>query len=99
MALRESMRNSAAADAISLPQRKVWASSAFVPALVRGLVQGKLVPVVIFGALAALTIWLWLLVIRGCGRLDIAASMFHSHWCGSSTHDPRRTPHRFDCRR
>jgi hypothetical protein len=55
--------------------------------------------VVIFGALAALTIWLWLLVIRGCGRLDIAASMFHSHWCGSSTHDPRRTPHRFDCRR
>jgi hypothetical protein len=43
VALRESMRNSAAADAISLPQRKVWASSAFVlalaafvPALVRG---------------------------------------------------------------
>jgi len=79
VALRESIRNSAAADAISRPQRKVWASSAFVPALVRGLVQGKLVPVVIFGALAALTIWLWVLVIRGCGRLDIAASMFHSH--------------------
>ena len=27
----------------------------------------------IFGALAALTIWLWVLVIRRCGHLDIAA--------------------------
>lgn len=28
---------------------------------------------VIFGALAALTIWLWVLVIRRCGHLDIVA--------------------------
>jgi hypothetical protein len=45
----------------------------FIPALARGLFQRQLVAVVIFGALAALTIWLWILVIRRCGRLDIAA--------------------------
>jgi len=68
-----------AADAIIFRQRRVWASSPFVlllvvfiPALARGLFQRQLVAVVIFGALAALTIWLWILVIRRCGRLDIA---------------------------
>lgn len=80
MALRDSMREPAAADAIILRQRRTWASSPFVlllvvfiPALARGLVQRQLVAVVIFGALAALSIWLWVLVIRRCGRLDIAA--------------------------
>jgi hypothetical protein len=68
-----------AADAIIFRQRRVWASSPFVlllvvfiPALARGLFQRQPVAVVIFGALAALTIWLWILVIRRCGRLDIA---------------------------
>lgn len=80
MALRDSMGEPAAADAIILRQRRTWASSPFVlllvvfiPALARGLVQRQLVAVVIFGALAALSIWLWVLVIRRCGRLDIAA--------------------------
>jgi hypothetical protein len=80
VALRDSMRDSAAADAIVLRQRRAWASSTFVialvvflPALARGLVQRQLVAVVIFGALAALTIWLWVLVIRRCGHLDVAA--------------------------
>jgi hypothetical protein len=59
------MRTSAAADAIILRQRRAWASSPFVlllvvflPAVARGLVQKALVPVVIFGALLALSIWL-----------------------------------------
>jgi hypothetical protein len=80
VALRDSMRDSAAADAIILRQRRAWASSPFVlalvaslPAVARGLVQRQLVAVLIFGALAALTIWLWVLVIRRCGHLDIAA--------------------------
>lgn len=80
MALRDSMREPAAADAIILWQRRTWASSPFVlllvvfiPALARGLVQRQLVAVVIFGALAALSIWLWVLVNRRCGRLDIVA--------------------------
>jgi hypothetical protein len=80
VALRDSRRNPAAADAVILRQRRAWASSpfvlalaAFIPAVARGLVQRQLVAVVIFGALAALTIWLWVLVIRRCGRLNIAA--------------------------
>ena len=82
MALRDSMRNPAAwpTDAIILRQRRAWASSpfvlalvAFIPALAGGLVQRQLLAVVIFGALAALTIWLWVLVIRRCGRLNVAA--------------------------
>lgn len=80
MALRDSMRDSAAADAIMLRQHRAAASSpfvlalvAFLPAVARGLVQRQPVPVVIFGVLAALTIWLWVVVIRRCGHLDIAA--------------------------
>ena len=80
MALRGSMRDSAAADAIILRQRRAWASSlfvlalvAFTPAVVRGLIQRQVVPVVIFGALAAVTIWLWVVVIRRCGSLAITS--------------------------
>jgi hypothetical protein len=69
-----------AADAIILRQRRAWASSPFVlllvvfiPALARGLFQRQLVAVVIFGVLAAAAIWLWIVVIRRCGRLDVAA--------------------------
>jgi len=80
VALPDSMRTSAAADAIILRQRRAQASSPFVLLLVvfllavaRGLVQKALVPVVIFDALLALSIWLWVVVIRRCGRLEIAA--------------------------
>jgi hypothetical protein len=78
-----------AADAIVLPQRKAWASTPFVlllvvfiPAFARGLVQRQLVAEVIFGALAALTIWLWVVVIRRCGRMTVAtdAITFVSGW-------------------
>jgi hypothetical protein len=74
------MRTAAAAGSISLRQRRAWARSPFVlllvvflPVLARGLVQRELVAVVISGALAALSIWAWVVVIRRCGRLDVAA--------------------------
>jgi hypothetical protein len=80
VALHDSIRNSAAADVIVLRQHRAVASSpfvlalvAFLPAVVRGLVERQLVPVVIFGALAALTIWLWVALIRRCGGLNITA--------------------------
>lgn len=70
----------AAADAIVLRQHRAVASSpfvlalvAFLPAVARGIIQRQPAAVAIFGALAALTIWLWVLVIRRCGHLDIAA--------------------------
>lgn len=80
VALRDSMRNSATADAIILPQRRAWASTpfvlalvAFAPAFARGLVHRQLVAVVIFAALTGLTIWLWVVAIRRCGSLNITA--------------------------
>ena len=57
-----------------------WASNPFVlllvvfmPAFARGLVQRQFIAVVICGALGALTISPWVLVIRRCGYLSIAA--------------------------
>jgi len=80
VALRNSIRVPAAADAIILRQHRAWVSiwfvlalAAFILGLARGLGQRQLVAVVIFGAVVALIIWLWVLAIRGCGQLIIAA--------------------------
>jgi hypothetical protein len=74
-----------APDVIILRQHRAVASSpfvfalvAFLPALVQGLVERQWVATVIFGALAALTIWLWIGVLRRCGHLDIAADAITS---------------------
>jgi len=69
----------AAADAIVLRERKTWVSipfllmpAVFIAALARGIAQRQVAAVVIFGVLAALTIWVWVMVVRQCGRLEIA---------------------------
>jgi hypothetical protein len=71
--------HSTAADAIILQERRARVSipfilllAGFIAALARGIADRQAASVLIFGALAALTVWRWVLAIRGRGRLEIA---------------------------
>ena len=68
------------ADAIIVREHKTWVGVAFfllpavfIAALARGIVQRAVPAEIIFGVLAATTTWVWVILIRRCGHLEIAS--------------------------